>query len=129
MANQGWEKSTTDAALRLLSDRFAVPLDKAGVGVSMLQEKWNDLVDYARRYLNLVQKPSRVIWWKLFNTSSSSSWTNILELLFCVPAVNGHVEHTFPTLKHIKSDGRSCLSENHLNDLMRISIDGPAMSE
>ena len=32
-------------------------------------------------------------------------------------------------LKLIKSDRRSCLSENHLDDLMQISIDGPPMSE
>ena len=72
LTTQGWEKLTTDfadAALRHLSDRFAVPLDKAGVDLSMLQEEWNDLVDYARRYLNLVQEPSQVIWWKLFNAS------------------------------------------------------------
>ena len=70
-----------DAALQHLSDRFAVPLDKAGVDLSMLQEEWNDLVDYARRSLILVQEPSRVIWWELFNASSSSSWTNILALI------------------------------------------------
>ena len=70
--------------------------------MSMLQEEWNDLVDYTRIYLNLVQEPSRVIWWELFNASSSSSWTIILaliELLFCVPAANGHVKRTFFTLK------------------------------
>ena len=45
LATQGWEKSTTDfadAALRHLSDRFAIPLDKAGVDLSMLQEEWNE---------------------------------------------------------------------------------------
>ena len=54
-----------DAALQHLSDRFAVPLDKVGADVSMFLEEWNDFVDYARRYLNMVQEPSRVIWWKL----------------------------------------------------------------
>ena len=53
----------------------------------------------------------------------------MIELLFCVPTANGHVERPFSILKLIKSDRRSCLSENHLDDLMRISIDGPPMSE
>ena len=33
------------------------------------------------------------------------------------------------TLKLIKLDRRSCLSENHLDDLMKISVDGPPMSK
>ena len=32
------------------------------------------------------------------------------------------------TLKLKTLDRRSCLSENHLDDLMRISVDGPPMS-
>ena len=101
LATQGWEKSTTDfadAVFMHLSDRFVVPLDKAGVDLSMLQEEWNDLVDYARRYLNLVQVPSRVNWWKLFNASISTSWTNIfalIELLFCVLLGYKSIEKAF----------------------------------
>ena len=72
------------------------------------------------------------IWWKLFNAADSSKWTNVLaliELLFCFPMANGHVERTFSALKLIKSDRRSCLSEDHLDDLVRIAVDGPPLSQ
>ena len=56
--------------------------------------------DYAKRYSNLVRKSSQVIWWKLFNASCSRRWSNVLsliELLFCIPVSNGHVERVFKT--------------------------------
>ncbi len=46
----------------------------------------------------------------------------LIELLFCLPLTNGHVECS---LKLIKSGKRCSLSEDHLDDLLRIVIDGP----
>ncbi len=92
-----------------------------------MQEEWRDMLEYARLYLNIVQEPNRVIWWKPFNASCSSKWSNVLgliELLFCLPLANGHVEHMFSSLKLIKSEKRCSLSEDHLDDLLRIVIDG-----
>ena len=69
---------------------------------------------------------------KLFNAPSSKNWTNILsliELLFCLPMSYGHVERVFSTLKLIKSDHCSCLSEHHLDDIIRIMIEGPTLSQ
>ena len=31
-------------------------LEKAGVDCSLMPEEWEDIVDYAKRYLNLVQE-------------------------------------------------------------------------
>ena len=56
------------------------------------------LFEYAKRYLNLVQDDYKVSWWKLFNSPDSTKWTNILvvvELLFCLPVSNGHLECVF----------------------------------
>jgi hypothetical protein len=39
------------------------------------------------------------------------------------------VERIFSTLKHIKSERRSSLSEDHLDDLLRISADGPPLTK
>ena len=44
---------------------------KAEIDTSLLLEEWKDMVDYSKRYLNLVQEPYQVIWWKLFNASSA----------------------------------------------------------
>ena len=56
---KGGREKTEDAsfgyeALDSLSTRFKVPLEKAEVDCSLLQEEWDDMVDYARWYLNLV---------------------------------------------------------------------------
>ena len=35
---------------------YRVPLEKAGVDCSLMPEEWEDIIDYAKRYLNLVQE-------------------------------------------------------------------------
>ena len=42
---------------------------------------------------------------------------------------NGRVERIFSSLKLIKSNRRNCLSENRLDDLLRIAVDGPPLSQ
>ncbi len=134
MATQGWEKSEDslgDVTLGNLCDRFRIPLEKAGLCIAVMQEEWRDMLEYARLYLNIVQEP-KSYWWKLFNASCSSKWSNVLgliELLFCLPLANGHVECMFSSLKLIKSEKRCSLSEDHLDDLLRIVIDGPPLCE
>ena len=89
------------------------------------------MVGYSKHYLSLVQESYQVIWWKLFNASCSSKWANKLGLvellLFCMPITNGHVERVFSSLKRMKTDLRSSLSENHLDDLLNISVDEPLL--
>ncbi len=118
--------------LSSLSSRFEVPLQKAQVDIALLEEEWEDMTEYAKRYLNLVQEDYRAIWWKLFNVVDSKKWTNILslvELLFCLPMANGRVERLFSSLKVIKTDRRSCLSEDHLDHLVRITVDAPPLAQ
>lgn len=130
LATQGWEKSASDdfadAALSSIIEHFSVPLVKADFNVNEMEE-WKDLLDY----LNLTQESNRVIWWKLYNAAcSKTKWFNILglvELLFCMPLSNGTVERVFSSLKLVKSERRTSLSEDHLDDLVRISVDGPPL--
>lgn len=96
LATQGWKRSDdadfAEVALNSLSTQFIVPLEHAGVDVALLKEEWEDMTEYARRYLNLVEQDYLTIWWKLFNAADSKRWTNILaliKLLFCLPMVNG----------------------------------------
>ena len=136
LATQGWEKTEgvefSRETLDSIVTQFSTPLAKAGIDTNALQEEWEDMVDYAKRYLNIVQEDPSTIWWKLFNAACSKKWENILgvvELLYCLPMSNGRVERIFSTLKVIKSDRRTCLSENHLDNLLRISVDGPPPSK
>ena len=90
------------------------------------------IVEYAKRYLNLVQDDYKVIWWKLFNSPDNTKWTNILavvELLFCLPVSNGHLECVFSQLKLVKSERRTCLGEDRLDQLIRINLEAPVLAQ
>ena len=107
-------------------------MEKAGVDCSLIQEEWEDIIDYAKRYLNLVQEKYTTVWWKVFNAVDASKWQNILrvvEYLFCLPLTNGRLERLFSQLKLIKSDRRSSLGENRLDQLLRITVDAPPLSK
>ena len=54
---------------------------------------------------------------------------SLIELLFCIPMSNGTVERVFSTVKLIKSDRRSRLSEDTLDHLVRIAVDGPPLAQ
>ena len=113
-------------------NHFAEPLEKAGVDPTVLEEEWLDMVDYAKTYLNLVQEGSQTIWWKLASYTNYKKWVNILslvELIFCLPMSNGHLEQVFSTLKLIKSERRTSLGENQLDNLLRVPVDSPALSD
>ena len=134
LATKGWMKSNDiDFAATTLQDlvqQFLVPLEKAGVDTTQINEEWEDMVDYARCYLNIAEEDNQIIWFKLFNCPESKKWMNILavvELLFCLPMVNGRVERAFSAMNIIKTNRCNCLGEDHLDDLMRIAIDGPPL--
>ena len=126
--------SFMNTALQNLCARLEIPLQKAQVDIALLEEEWEDTAEYAKRYLNIVQEDYRMIWWKLYNLVNSKKWANILslvELLFCLPMANGHVEGLFSSLKLIKTDRRSCLSEDHvhLDHRVSITVDGAPLTE
>ena len=136
LSTHGWERSDDPsfgyAALNNICQWFRVPLDRAGVDRSLVQEEWDDVVDYARRYLNLVQDEYKIVWWKLFNSFDSKKWGNVLAvvaLLFCLPFANGRVEKVFSQLKLIKNNRRTCLKEDTLDHLLRINTEGPPLAD
>jgi len=82
-------------------------------------------------YLNLT-KNYRKVWWKLFNNSDSVRWSNILaliELLFTIPVSNGHLERCFSQMKMLKTDKRSSLNEQSLDNLLHIRLEGPSPNQ
>ena len=92
LATHGWQQSESPSfaysALDSVCQRFSVPLEKANINLSLVQE-WDDMLEYSKRYLNLVQEDYKMIWWKLFNSIDANKWTNILaivDLLFCLPS-------------------------------------------
>eukprot|EP00731_Ephydatia_muelleri_P021914 Em0014g505a len=67
---------------------------------------------------------SKVLGRMKHDTGTSHTYQDV-ELSRYNEAANGRVERMFSTLKWIKTDRRSCLGEDTLDDLMRISLDGP----
>ena len=53
----------------------------------------------------------------------------MIELLFCLPVSNGHLERVFSQIKLIKNNRRTCLNENTLDELVRINAEGPPLSK
>ena len=69
---------------------------------------------------------------KLFNAVDSGKWSNVLcivELLFCLPMSNGHLEQVFSQLKLIKGSRHISLGEDTLDRLIRINVEGPPLSK
>ena len=85
LATHGWQQSESPSfaysALDSVCQRFSVPLEKANINLSLVQEEWDDMLEYSKRYLNLVQEDYKVIWWKLFNSIDANKWTNILAIV------------------------------------------------
>ena len=130
LATQGWERTTSSFrhnSLEAICHHFCVPLEKADINVSTFQDECDDMVLYSKQYLNLVQNDYKVVWWKMFNSVDVKCWCNVLgivELLFCLPLSNDHLESIFSQLEIIKHDRRTHLSEDRLYQLARIKVDG-----
>ena len=52
-----------------------------------------------------------------------------IEILLLLPVSNAKVKRGFSSMRRIKTDRRSRLGERTLDNLMRISVDGPAVSD
>ncbi len=139
LATQGWEKilsteerpageSSTSPmeAVTRLGLRFKDPLESNGVDLANLILEFSDMVAYANQFISLATMDYQSVWWRLFHASNAASWSNILQLvqlLFTLPVSNGKLERVFSTLKLIKVDKRSSMSNDLLDDLIMINTD------
>ena len=96
----------------------------------LLVEQWHNL-EYTNSYLNPTTLPYLRVWYKIFNSSRQSEWNFILllvELLFCLPISNAKVEILFSLMKRIKCDSQASLGEVQLNNMIRICVEGPTVT-
>ena len=72
LATHGWEKTDDPSfayeSIQFLASNFATPLQSAGVNCALLQPEWDDMVSYAKQYINLVHNSYGEVFWKLFNS-------------------------------------------------------------
>ena len=88
-------------------------------------------MQYAIEFLSLSTLEYRRVWWRLFNCPSAAKWSNTLslaQLLLALPASNGKLERSFSQMNIIKTNKRSLLSNNTLDDLLLIDVDGTALA-
>ena len=95
LATNGWERQESidfgHPSLEVIASKFDITLVKiSGFERDKVMEEWDNMVDYARQYLNLIEN-YEVLWWKIFSASVASRWKNVLvlvELLYCFPVAN-----------------------------------------
>ena len=72
------------------------PLDRAGVDWSLVKEEWDDIVDYSKQYINLMQDDYKIVCRKLFDSKKLSNFMAVVvKLLFCLLNTNGWVKRVF----------------------------------
>ncbi|KAL5506170.1 hypothetical protein EMCRGX_G007757 [Ephydatia muelleri] len=118
-------------AIEHISNHFRLPLEAKGVSICSLSDEVEEIVEYARSYLDLSGTEFKKIWYTLFTCSDARKWPNMLslfQLAFCLPFSNGRVEQMFSCLKAVKTDRRTALNNDTLNDLLEVYIVGPPLS-
>ena len=112
--------------------KFTIPLQGAQANCDRIKEEMQSLLQYAVHFISLSTLDYRAVWWRLFNAPSSSEWSNALilvELLLSLPASNGKLEQVFSQLNVIKTNKRTSLSNESLDDLLLLTSDGVPMKD
>lgn len=141
LATHGWQKifdeeetsqsegtGDTDVLepLERLGKRFEAPLVAAGADLSQLRQQFLEMLQYAINFISLATLDYQTVWWRLFHAPNAGEWNSPLvlaQLLFSLPVSNGKLERCFSTLKVIKSEKRSSLSNESLDDLLTLNVD------
>ena len=108
------------------STRFKIPLENARIDVDAILSEFKEMVKYAIQFLSLSTMDYQAVWWRLFNCPCSGEWRNclgLIELLYSLPASNAKLERIFSQLKTIKTDKRSLLNNEQLDDLLSLNAD------
>ena len=119
------------AAADYIVSFFRIPLEAKGMCAASIQDEVEDVVSYARKYLQISSENYRKIWYKLHTSPDSSRWPNILilsELLFSLPISTSRVEQLFSLLKIIKTKRRTSINNSTLHDLLEINVEGPPLA-
>ena len=110
---------------------FRVPLESKGVLLATIQDEVEEIVHYGRKYLDINKLDYREAWYKLLSCPDAQKWANVAslcELAFSLPFSNGRVEQIFSSMKLIKTDRRTNLRADTMNDLLEIYVEGPPFS-
>ena len=107
-----WWSSEWSRGSSCITDFFRAPLEAKRVGITSILDEIQDIVDYARTYLQIGCDSYKKVWYQLCSSPDAVKWTNILlvsNLLFSLPFSTAKVERFFSTLKIIKNERRTKL--------------------
>lgn len=124
------DKGEIRAAAEHIVSIFREPLEAKGGCLFSLDDELEEAVDFCRKYLDCQVEDYKKVWYTLHSTHDARKWPNVLllsELLFSLPFTNSKVERTFSTLKVVKTDRRTSLHTDTLDDLMEINVEGPLL--
>jgi len=130
-SNEDCSINEVKRAVEFLTSHFRIPLESKGVALDAIHDEVEDIIYYARRYFAINQLDYREAWYLLLTCPDSYKWSSIAglcELAFSLPFSNGRVEQIFSSMKTIKTERRTSLSEETLNDLVEIFVEGPPLS-
>ena len=116
-----------DEEVAALIEHFR-PLLENDVSLTSIASEWTALKEYWAATATL---EGTKIWPLLLrcHRAQFSNLARLIEILLLLPVSNAKVERGFGTMRRIKTDWRSRLSEHTMDSLMRISVDGPPVHE
>ena len=118
-------------AVEYITLHFREPLEAKGVDLSNMQDEVEEIVLYARRYLNLCSETYQRTWYNLHTSTDANRWPNLLrvcDLVFSLPFSNAHAERLFSTVKIVKNERRTRLHVDTLSDLLDVKVEGRSIS-
>ena len=133
LGTQGWKKTLEDEVLLSLDcidrlvERFTIPLEGVPVDVSNIKQEFKYLLEYAIQFISLVTMDYCAVWWRIFHAPTASEWSSILILvclLYSLPESNRKLERVFSQMNVIKTNKRSLLFNESLDDLLLLAIEG-----
>ena len=109
-------------------EHFKPLLLKHDIVVASIIDDWRAFKTY---WAGVKQIKGTNIWAMLLGCHRKQfpNLASLIEILLLLPVSNAKVERGFSSMRRIKTDWRSRLGERTLDNLMRISIDGPAVSD
>lgn len=108
---------------------FSEVLKNGGCDTSQVSAEWYRI--QLTVHHNYKEMPfyelSKQMYTKQENKRQFANILHLIEIMLAIPISTAGVECSFSTMNRVKTDKCSCLNEEILDDLMCISIDGPAV--
>ncbi|XP_049923984.1 zinc finger protein 862-like [Epinephelus moara] len=117
--------------LDFLLDHFSIVLTRNGCDINLAREEYQSMKMFIAS--NYVDKSSHSLWEMMLTKEPYiSDYKNILHLvniMLVLPVSSAVCERGFSAQRRIKSDVRGSLHVDTVEDLIRISLEGPSLEE